>query len=83
MLERTPFWDGVKQVCKNMQFWWVAIIASVTIGMVFTVSVLVIEAITPYGYTDQQAGLCASVIVISGCFGGGIKKCARKKLRDV
>ncbi|KAG2198674.1 hypothetical protein INT47_001813 [Mucor saturninus] len=72
MLDRTPFWKGVKQVCKNMQFWWVATLASVTIGMVFTISVLVIEAITPYGYTDQQAGLCASVIVISGCFGGGL-----------
>jgi FLVCR family MFS transporter 7 len=57
-----------------MQFWWIAVIASVTIGMVFSVSVLVIEAITPYGYTDQQAGLCASIIVVSGCFGGGKKE---------
>lgn len=56
---------------RNFQFWSVAIVTASTIGMVFSVSVLIIEAITPYGYTDQQAGLCAAIVVISGCVGGG------------
>lgn len=55
-----------------MQFWWIAIITSVSMGMVFSVSVLIIEAISPFGYTEQQAGLCAALIVFSGCFGGGL-----------
>lgn len=71
-LDRTPFWQGVKAVAKNVQFWVVAFIASVSIGMVFSVSVLVIEAISPYGYTEQQAGICASIIVFSGFLGGGM-----------
>ncbi|KAG2215628.1 hypothetical protein INT46_006232 [Mucor plumbeus] len=71
-LERTPFWQGVKEVVTNMKFWWIAIITSVSMGMVFSVSVLIIEAISPFGYTEQQAGLCASLIVFSGCFGGGM-----------
>ncbi|GAA5809613.1 hypothetical protein MFLAVUS_003024 [Mucor flavus] len=71
-LDRIPFWQGVKIVSRNFQFWSVAIVAASTIGMVFSVSVLIIEAITPYGYTDQQAGLCAAIVVISGCVGGGM-----------
>ncbi|KAI8647187.1 major facilitator superfamily domain-containing protein [Parasitella parasitica] len=71
-LERTPFWQGVKQVVTNMQFWWIAIITSVSMGMVFSVSVLIMEAISPFGYTEQQAGICAALIVFSGCFGGVI-----------
>lgn len=70
-LERTPFWQGVREVVTNMKFWWIAIITSVSMGMVFSVSVLIIEAISPLGYTEQQAGLCAALIVFSGCFGGG------------
>ncbi|KAI9356331.1 major facilitator superfamily domain-containing protein [Pilaira anomala] len=71
-LNRTPFWQGVKEISRNFQFWSVAIVAASTIGMVFSVSVLIIEAITPFGYTDQEAGLCASVVVISGFIGGVI-----------
>lgn len=47
--------------------------------MVFSVSVLIIEAISPYGYTDQQAGICASIIVFSGIFGGGKKEIDTRK----
>ncbi|KAI8053570.1 major facilitator superfamily domain-containing protein [Thamnidium elegans] len=71
-LDRTPFWQGVKIISRNFQFWSVAVVAASTIGMVFSVSVLIIEAITPYGYTDQEAGLCAAIVVISGCIGGGM-----------
>ncbi|KAL9537103.1 hypothetical protein MBANPS3_012082 [Mucor bainieri] len=71
-LERTPFRQGVRDVVTNIQFWWIAIITSVSMGMVFSVSVLIIEAISPLGYTEQQAGLCAALIVFSGCFGGGM-----------
>lgn len=41
--------------------------------MVFSIAILVIEAISPYGYTDQQSGICASAIVFSGFLGGGTK----------
>lgn len=69
-LERAPFWEGVKEVSKSFQFWMVAICASVTVGMVYSISVLVIEVITPFGYTDQESGLCSSMITFSGTFGG-------------
>lgn len=39
--------------------------------MVYSVSVLIIEAVTPFGYTGQQAGLCASVVVFSEFIGRG------------
>jgi len=66
-----------------MQFWWIAIITSVSMGMVFSVSVLIIEAISPFGYTEQQAGLCAALIVFSGCFGGGKYLCFDKRTFDI
>jgi hypothetical protein len=44
---------------------------SVSIGMVLSVSVLIMEAIAPFGYSDQQAGVCAAAVVLAGCLGGG------------
>jgi hypothetical protein len=70
-VERTPFFEGVKAISKNFQLWTVIFLASVTIGMVFSIATLVIEAISPYGYTEQESGVCASVIVFSGFLGGG------------
>lgn len=69
--ERAPFWEGMKELVNSVQFWWIALITSVSMGMVFSVSVLILEAISPFGYTDQQAGICASAVVFSGCLGGG------------
>ncbi|KAI8973497.1 hypothetical protein BDF20DRAFT_907066 [Mycotypha africana] len=69
-VERTPILEGIKQLSKNIQFWWVTFIASISMGLAFSVSVLIIEAIAPFGYSEQQAGICASLIVFSGSIGG-------------
>jgi hypothetical protein len=62
--------EGVKHLVKNKSFWWAAILCTVNLGMVFSVSVLIIEAIAPFGYTDQQAGLASAIVVLAGYPGG-------------
>ncbi|CAO3699071.1 unnamed protein product [Rhizopus stolonifer] len=69
-IDRTPFWEGVRAISKNIQFWWLALIASISMGTIFSVSVLIMEAIGPFGYTEQEAGLCAASVVFAGCLGG-------------
>ncbi|CEP11544.1 hypothetical protein [Parasitella parasitica] len=69
--ERMSVRQGVLCLIRNRSFWWIAILCAVNAGMVFSVATLIIEAISPYGYTDQQSGYCAAAVVIAG-FAGGI-----------
>ncbi|KAI9303844.1 major facilitator superfamily domain-containing protein [Cunninghamella echinulata] len=69
---RTSVWEGMKMLVKNRDFIWLLIISSTGIGMASCFTVIIMEAIIPYGYTEQQAGLCVAVITISGFFGGGV-----------
>lgn len=68
--DRMGIIEGTRCLAKNKTFWWIAILCSVNTGMIFSVATLIMEAISPIGYTDQQAGYCAAVIVIAGYFGG-------------
>lgn len=70
-LERDSLWNGIRSISKHAQFWWLTLMTSVSIGMVLSVSVLIMEAIAPFGYSDQQAGVCAAAVVLAGCLGGG------------
>jgi FLVCR family MFS transporter 7 len=69
--DRMGFVEGAKCLVRNIGFIWVTVLFSVNSGMVFSVSTLIIEAISPIGYTDQQSGFCAATIVVAG-FAGGI-----------
>ncbi|ORE06943.1 MFS general substrate transporter [Rhizopus microsporus var. microsporus] len=69
-VEREPFLVGLRHLSKNIRFWWLTLLASVTAGMTFSVSLLIIEALTPFGYSEQSSGLCAASVVLAGCIGG-------------
>ncbi|ORE15919.1 MFS general substrate transporter [Rhizopus microsporus] len=69
-VEREPFLVGLRHLSKNIRFWWLTLLASVTAGMTFSVSLLIIEALTPFGYSEQSSGLCAATVVLAGCIGG-------------
>ncbi|OBZ88572.1 hypothetical protein A0J61_03374, partial [Choanephora cucurbitarum] len=62
--------EGYRQLMKSNDFWLCAILCGTNTGMVFSVSLLVMEAISPLGYTDQQAGYCAASVVMAGYVGG-------------
>ncbi|CAO3595279.1 unnamed protein product [Absidia cylindrospora] len=68
--ERMNFLDGLKQLIKNPAFLWIVLLCAVNMGMVYSVSVLIIEAILPLGYSDQDAGVCASLLIFGGFAGG-------------
>ncbi|KAG1165314.1 hypothetical protein G6F36_013418 [Rhizopus arrhizus] len=70
-LARDSLWHGLRSIATHAQFGWLTLMTSVTIGMILSVSVLIMEAIAPFGYSDQQAGLCAASVVFAGCLGGG------------
>ncbi|CEG78710.1 hypothetical protein RMATCC62417_13278 [Rhizopus microsporus] len=69
-VEREPFLVGLRHLSKNIRFWWLTLLASVTAGMTFSVSLLIIETLTPFGYSEQSSGLCAASVVLAGCIGG-------------
>ncbi|KAI7872579.1 major facilitator superfamily domain-containing protein [Spinellus fusiger] len=69
-IERMHFKESMINLAKNPNYWCVTFLCSTSLGMVYAVSVLVIEAITPYNYTTQESGICAAIILLGGMFGG-------------
>ncbi|KAI9022282.1 major facilitator superfamily domain-containing protein [Phycomyces nitens] len=67
---RMPFRNGMALLLKNRNFWLATFLCSSNIGMSYSVSVLVMQAIMPYNYSAQESGICAAVIVLGGFFGG-------------
>ncbi|KAI7885413.1 MFS general substrate transporter [Lichtheimia hyalospora FSU 10163] len=67
---RTSIWKGVKMLCRNFQYISTVIVAGVNCGMFYAISVIIIQAAVPYGYTDQQGGIAMAVITIAGYAGG-------------
>lgn len=64
------FFIGCKKLLRNVPFWCGAFYGSLALGAAYAYGVLIMQAITPYGYTDEEAGICASVMVLSGFVGG-------------
>lgn len=68
--DRMPYMEGIKCLAKNKMFMWVNILCAVNSGMVFSVATLIMEAISPMGYTEKESGWCAAVTVVAGFVGG-------------
>ncbi|KAI7870876.1 major facilitator superfamily domain-containing protein [Spinellus fusiger] len=69
-IERIHFKESMIKLSKNPNYWCITFLCSANLGMVYAVSVLVIEAISPYNYTAQESGICAAIIPLGGMFGG-------------
>ncbi|KAI9484967.1 major facilitator superfamily domain-containing protein [Zychaea mexicana] len=72
-IDRMGVWEGFKTLAKDFQFWTICISTAVNVGMFFTICVVVIEAATPFGYTEQQSGIAASMLMLSGFIGGVVE----------
>ncbi|CDS05286.1 hypothetical protein LRAMOSA07815 [Lichtheimia ramosa] len=69
---RTSIWKGVKLLSRNFQYISTVIVAGVNCGMFYAISVIIIQAAAPYGYTDQQGGIAMAVLTIAGYIGGTV-----------
>ncbi|KAI9475453.1 MAG: major facilitator superfamily domain-containing protein [Benjaminiella poitrasii] len=69
--DRLEIWTGLKKLlCTTPTFWLCAFLCAVNAGMAFSVSVLIMEAIAPFGYSERQSGYCAASLTIAGFVGG-------------
>ncbi|KAJ8662734.1 hypothetical protein O0I10_001698 [Lichtheimia ornata] len=69
---RLSICEGVKQLVKSKDYWFIAIPAIVNAGMFYTMTVVIIEAAVPYGYNEQQSGIANALLMVSGFAGGGM-----------
>ena len=69
---RMTVWQGVKTLSKSFQFWTICILTAVNAGMYFTMTVVIIEASTPFGYSEQQSGIAASLLMLGGFVSGSM-----------
>ncbi|KAI8373761.1 major facilitator superfamily domain-containing protein [Blakeslea trispora] len=78
--DRMGVMEGYRQLLRSKSFWLCTIACGTNIGMAFSVSLLVMEAISPLGYTDQQAGYCAASLVLAGYLGEKVRVNRKKKV---
>ncbi|KAI8083020.1 major facilitator superfamily domain-containing protein [Halteromyces radiatus] len=69
---RMGVFEGIKVLAKQLDFWWLLILSSTGIGMALCFSAIFAEALVIFGYSEQQAGICVAVIIISGFPGGAV-----------
>ncbi|KAL1918045.1 uncharacterized protein VTP21DRAFT_3311 [Calcarisporiella thermophila] len=66
---RLPFWQGLRSLARNMNFWLLVFLFSVNMGLNTAFTSLINQFLVPYGYTDQQAGVIGFILIGSGALG--------------
>ncbi|XP_039251544.2 solute carrier family 49 member A3-like [Styela clava] len=62
-------WGGFKEILRNSMFMLLAICLGTGIGLYASFATLLEQVLCPWGYTDQMAGVSASVLTASGIVG--------------
>ncbi|KAI9243722.1 major facilitator superfamily domain-containing protein [Phascolomyces articulosus] len=67
---RMTVWQGTKELIKSFQFWTICIPTAANAGMFFNISVVLVQSTIPFGYTEQQGGVAACMLMLSAFVGG-------------
>ncbi|RUS34476.1 major facilitator superfamily domain-containing protein [Jimgerdemannia flammicorona] len=64
-----PFFTGLRQIANNINFWILLVVFSFYLGLSTAFSTLLNQFLTPYGYTNDQAGIVGLLWTLVGCLG--------------
>ncbi|KAI8343743.1 major facilitator superfamily domain-containing protein [Chlamydoabsidia padenii] len=67
--EKASLWQGTLSLIKNVHFWILCGIHGINVGLSISWGGLFNQAITPYGYTNAQAGNIVAVGLVAGTLG--------------
>ncbi|CAH1258649.1 MFSD7 [Branchiostoma lanceolatum] len=66
------FWQGIKKIVKNLQYWILFTIFGVGLGLFNTLATILEQVLCPRGYDNTYVGLCAALMIICGVVGAGV-----------
>ncbi|CEJ02915.1 hypothetical protein CU097_010173 [Rhizopus azygosporus] len=67
--DRPPFIEGIKILCKNINFWILFFIHSFNVGLSIAFCTLCTQILTPHGYTTKEAGALNAFAFFAGTIG--------------
>lgn len=66
----TPsFFAGIRMLAKNYNFWVLFLVHGLNVGLSIAFGSIFTQVISPYGYTDAQAGQMNAVAFFAGTLG--------------
>jgi hypothetical protein len=66
---RPSYFGGIKLLMRNPHYWILLIIHGINVGLSISFGTLFNQVLTPYGYTNSQAGILSAVALVSGTLG--------------
>lgn len=68
--DKTPsFFTGIRMLAKNYNFWILFLVHGFNVGLSIAFGSIFTQVISPYGYTDAQAGQMNAVAFFAGTLG--------------
>jgi FLVCR family MFS transporter 7 len=65
-LSRTPLLESIQHIMRSRPFYVVFLTFAVYVGMFNAFSSLLNQILYPYGYTEDEAGICGAVLIVVG-----------------
>lgn len=68
-VDRPSFFDGLRILSKNLNFWILFLIQSFNVGLSIAFSSLFAQILAPHGYSNTQAGQLNALAFFAGTLG--------------
>ncbi|CAO2655813.1 Nn.00g046160.m01.CDS01 [Neocucurbitaria sp. VM-36] len=65
-LSRTPVWESLKHMLRSPPFYIVFLTFSTYVGFFNAFSSLLNQILYPYGFSEDEAGICGAVLIVVG-----------------
>ncbi|KAF7592669.1 hypothetical protein BBP40_012632 [Aspergillus hancockii] len=69
---RTPLCPAITQLLKTLEFWLILIPFSIYVGFFNSVSSLLNQILSPYAFTETEAGIAGGILIIIGLISSAI-----------
>jgi FLVCR family MFS transporter 7 len=66
---KPSYFGGIKLLTRNRHYWILLAIHGINVGLSISFGNLFAQILTPYGYTNSQAGILSAVALVSGTLG--------------
>ncbi|XP_078587556.1 solute carrier family 49 member A3-like [Branchiostoma floridae x Branchiostoma japonicum] len=70
--ESESFFQGLKKLARNGQYWVLCVVFGSGLGLFSTLTTILEQVLCPRGYDDSISGLCAALMIICGVVGAGV-----------
>ncbi|KAJ5595331.1 uncharacterized protein N7459_001539 [Penicillium hispanicum] len=71
-IPRTPLVPALKELLGTVEFWLILIPFAVYVGFFNSVSSLLNQILSPYGFSETEAGIAGAILIVVGLVAGAI-----------